>query len=91
MPHSAPTCLTPGCPRRLLRLALLLLAWLGLSGALAAPGAQTLRIGVYENLPKVGLDAGGRAQGFFVEVIEAIARAEGWRLEYVRLLQARGS
>ena len=44
---------------------------------------HSLRVGVYQNSPKVGLSAGGKAEGIFVDVLEAIARAEGWRIEYV--------
>ncbi|MCK2095580.1 ATP-binding protein [Thauera aromatica] len=44
---------------------------------------HSLRVGIYQNSPKVGLGANGKAEGIFVDVLEAIARAEGWRIEYV--------
>jgi PAS domain S-box-containing protein len=44
---------------------------------------QKIRIGVYQNLPKVDYQGAGRPQGIFVDVIEAIAHEEGWTLEYV--------
>lgn len=56
---------------------------LGLCAALPLQAAETVRVGVYENSPKIGLDADGRPQGIFIDILEAIARAEGWTLEYV--------
>ncbi len=44
---------------------------------------QTLRVGLYQNLPKVGLSEHGKPEGIYVDTIQAIADAEGWRIEYV--------
>lgn len=44
---------------------------------------RTVRVALYQNLPKVGLDDDGQPRGVFVDLIEAIARAEGWQLEYL--------
>jgi diguanylate cyclase (GGDEF)-like protein/PAS domain S-box-containing protein len=61
--------------------------------ALAAPGCAPapvaaagteLRVGLYENPPKIHVDGAGRPAGFFVELLEAVAREEGWRLRYER-------
>ncbi|WP_018138535.1 MULTISPECIES: EAL domain-containing protein [unclassified Thioalkalivibrio] len=50
----------------------------------AGAGADDpLRIGLYENVPKVGTGDDGAAGGVFVELLDAIARREHWRLEYV--------
>ena len=66
--------------------------WLGLglvAGAAVAmaPGSAVaqveLRVGLYENSPKVYRDAAGRPAGLFVELLEAIAQEEGWSLRYV--------
>ena len=63
------------------------LALLVASQALAAPGpgpaTRTVRVGVYQNKPKLFMDEHGRAAGLFVELLEEIARAEGWRPVYV--------
>lgn len=65
--------------RPLLRVALLLvLLWLPLAGA-----SQRVRVGMYQNRPKVGTDEAGRPEGIFVDVLEDIAQREGWTLEYV--------
>ena len=44
----------------------------------------TLRVGVYDNAPKVYVDRDGRPEGLFVTLLDGIAKQEGWRLEYVR-------
>jgi signal transduction histidine kinase/CheY-like chemotaxis protein/HPt (histidine-containing phosphotransfer) domain-containing protein len=64
--------------------ALAVAAWLW-GGAPRAPGAgRTVTIGLYENAPKVFTAPNGQPAGLFVELIEAIAAKEGWRLRYVR-------
>lgn len=53
---------------------------------LAAPLLQAdepLRVGLYQNPPKLFRDTGNRPAGLFVEILDAIARAEGWQLRYV--------
>jgi len=45
--------------------------------------AIELRVGIYENKPKVFTDEHGRISGFFVDILEEIARKEGWNLTYV--------
>lgn len=61
-------------------------ATLSLLGLLCCGGPawaqQRLRIGVYQNPPKIDY-RDQHAQGIFADVIEAIAREEGWTLEYV--------
>lgn len=69
------------------------LAWLCLlagSMALFAPSpaaAQSaravFRVGVYNFKPLVFLDDDGVPQGVFIDVLNAIAAEEGWRLDYV--------
>ncbi|HMP90137.1 MAG TPA: transporter substrate-binding domain-containing protein [Kiritimatiellia bacterium] len=56
--------------------------------AVADPPAEereaiTIRVGFYENRPKIYLSEAGDFTGFFPEILEAIAAMEGWRLEYV--------
>ncbi|MES2631462.1 MAG: transporter substrate-binding domain-containing protein [Pseudomonadota bacterium] len=45
--------------------------------------AQTVRVGVYQNSPKLDYTAGGKPEGIFIDVIEAIASKENWTLQYV--------
>ncbi|MBI3150487.1 MAG: transporter substrate-binding domain-containing protein [Betaproteobacteria bacterium] len=56
---------------------------LALAVSMPAWSAQTLRVGVYENSPKIGLSGTGQPEGFFVDLIEAIAQREQWQIEYV--------
>lgn len=44
---------------------------------------ERVRVGIYENSPKVGTGESGKPEGIFVDLIEAIADNEGWKLEYV--------
>ena len=59
----------------------LLLGLFALTPAHAA--SRIVRVGVYENEPKVFLDENGAPSGIFIELLEAIAQDEGWELEYV--------
>ncbi len=43
---------------------------------------RAVRVGIYQNDPKVSRNLHGHPQGIFVDVLEAIARAENWRLDY---------
>jgi signal transduction histidine kinase len=54
----------------------ILLAW-GISEG------ETVRIGLYENPPKVHIDKTGTPCGIFIDIIEYIARNENWEIEYV--------
>lgn len=44
---------------------------------------DVLRIGVYQNSPKVFLAQDNQAKGFFVDLMDEIAENEGWEIEYV--------
>jgi len=70
-------------------LALWLALWMLL---LSAPGwaQQKVRVGVYENSPKVALASNGKPEGIFIDLIEAIAQKEGWQIEYVPGTWAEG-
>lgn len=61
---------------------LLAVAVLLLVGATAA-SARTVRVGYYENEPKVFTDGEGQPSGIFVDLIEEMARAEDWDLVWV--------
>lgn len=42
-----------------------------------------IRVGVYENPPKIYTDESGKVSGFHAELINVIAENEGWKLVYV--------
>ena len=48
-----------------------------------AANARIVKIGIYENAPKVFVDPSGKPAGIFVDVIEYIAEKEGWQIRYV--------
>ena len=65
----------------------LLLCAVGLGSAW---GAQKVRVGVYQNSPKVALSEAGRPEGIFIDLIEGVAEREGWEIEYVPGTWAEG-
>ncbi len=71
-------------------LALALLSIMLVIGAPAQADTQIVRVGVYENSPKVFTAGSGQPAGIFIDVIEDIARVEGWQLRYVRGSWAEG-
>ncbi len=44
---------------------------------------RTIKIGLYENPPKIFIGKSGHASGFFPELIDHIAEKEGWKLRWV--------
>jgi PAS domain S-box-containing protein len=45
--------------------------------------AQNVRVGIYQNSPKVFVDNNGKPQGIFIDIMNEISRSEGWQIEYV--------
>lgn len=62
-------------------LALALLAWLFSASTFGA--AREVRVGVYDNPPKLMLGKSGRPDGIFGDLLVEIARQEGWTIEVV--------
>lgn len=44
---------------------------------------QVIKIGVYENAPKIFTSESGSPAGIFIDIIEHIAEKEGWNLQYI--------
>ncbi len=59
-------------------LGLVFLGW-----ALVGFAATPVRVGVYQNNPKVALSKDGKPEGIFIDVVEAIAQRQGWEVIYV--------
>ena len=55
---------------------------LSLSPAVGGHG-QEVRVGVYDNPPKVAIGANGVVSGLYPDLLEYVASEEGWTLEYV--------
>jgi ABC-type amino acid transport substrate-binding protein len=45
--------------------------------------SRTVHVGVYQNEPKVFEDENGQAAGIFIDILNEIAKQEGWNLVYV--------
>lgn len=45
--------------------------------------ARNLRVGVYENAPKVFTNESGQPDGIFIDILNAIAAKQDWQLSYV--------
>lgn len=45
--------------------------------------AQALRVGIYDNPPKIFVNSHGKPDGIFVDILEEIARKEEFQLQYV--------
>jgi diguanylate cyclase (GGDEF)-like protein/PAS domain S-box-containing protein len=54
-----------------------------LSTGSAHAESRQVRVGLYENPPKIFTMADGKASGIMVEVLEEIAKREDWQLSYV--------
>ncbi len=59
---------------------LLVLVWLLPAGPVQA---REIRVGVYQNEPKVFTDASGKPAGILIELLGEIAAREGWQLQFV--------
>jgi signal transduction histidine kinase len=66
------------CLRALIVVSIVLLV--GLASANAEE--RVVYVGVYENAPKIFIDANGQPAGFFIDIIQDIARQEGWELVF---------
>ncbi len=53
------------------------------SSFVSVSAGKKIKVGIYQNKPKVFLDSTGKAQGFFIDILEYIASKEGWQIEYL--------
>lgn len=51
-------------------------------GTGASPATE-IRVGIYDNAPKIYRDSTGKPAGLFIELFEGMARREGWEPHYV--------
>ncbi len=76
--------------RFLIRPCLVLLTFACLWPLSAEADGRIIRIGVYENAPKIFTSRSGEPAGIFIDIIEHIAKQEGWELRYVDGTWAEG-
>jgi len=67
----------------LLSLSLVILTLLSFETPFATADDLTVTVGVYENAPKIFTAESGQPAGIFIDIIEYIAKKEGWTLRYV--------
>jgi PAS domain S-box-containing protein len=67
----------------ILLLGLVLLLTAGICTAVSADTAVVVKVGVYENEPRIFTDEQGKVAGFWPDIIEYIAEKEGWEIDYV--------
>ncbi len=48
----------------------------------AAQADKTVNVGVYQNKPLTFIERDGSVRGFFIDVLENIAKKEGWNIHY---------
>ncbi len=48
----------------------------------AAQADRTVNVGVYQNKPLTFIEPNGSVRGFFIDVLENIAKKEGWNIHY---------
>lgn len=48
-----------------------------------AQAETVVKVGVYQNSPKIFMDESGIARGIFIDILEYIAEEEKWRFEYI--------
>ncbi len=69
---------------------LVLLSFACFKAPLAHAATRTVTVGVYENAPKIFTSESGAPSGIFVDIIEYVAKNEGWSLRYVSGTWAEG-
>ncbi len=67
----------------LFRIAIGLFVSLLLTSGLVQAADDVVRVGVYENAPKIFTSASGQPSGIFIDIIDHIAKKEGWEITYV--------
>ncbi|NMB59046.1 MAG: transporter substrate-binding domain-containing protein, partial [Chloroflexi bacterium] len=69
--------------RRITLILVTVITALGMMGLNQIPQNYTVRIGVYENAPKIYTAADGTVKGFWADILYYIARKEGWQIQWV--------
>jgi PAS domain S-box-containing protein len=62
---------------------LIFLFFMQLIAPLPAGSIDPIRVGVTQNTPLTFIEDNGKIKGFFIDILEHIAKKEGWDIEYV--------
>ena len=63
--------------------ALAVIGWVSGNGNFVTKPSRVVTVGLYENAPKVYTNQNGKPSGLFVELLDKMARVEGWQLRYI--------
>lgn len=91
--HGVPSMITRSytkCPGYILPLIITILLLSFFMPPKAGAATQSVKVGVYENAPKIFTSESGKPSGIFIDIIEHIAKTEGWQLHYVHGTWAEG-
>lgn len=67
----------------LFRIVIVFFLSLQLTSGLVQAAGDAVRVGVYENAPKIFTSVSGQPSGVFIDIIDHIAKKEGWEITYV--------
>jgi len=67
----------------ILFICLILFGTAGIGTAALANDTMVVKVGIYENNPKIFTDDQGNAAGFWPDIVNYIANKEGWQIEWV--------
>ncbi|MDH3742065.1 MAG: transporter substrate-binding domain-containing protein, partial [Hyphomicrobiales bacterium] len=67
---------------RLVVIAILIFGW-SISAIPAARSEIVLRVGIYQNAPKIYRDEAGQPQGFWPDLVEETSKQKGWTTNYI--------
>lgn len=56
---------------------------ISVSARSVARAETVVKVGVYQNSPKIFMGENGTAEGIFIDILENIAEQENWHLEYI--------
>ncbi len=83
LPHSHTHIPTHSPTHILTHILLVLTIAFFLTATPAGAEDRVIRVGVYDNAPKIFVSGSGKPEGIFIDIIEYIAKREGWKLSYI--------
>ena len=63
-------------------LVFLIICWILFCLPLSLPAQEKIKVGVYQNVPLSFQNEHGAVKGFFIDILEYVAKKEGWTIEY---------
>lgn len=65
------------------KILIVLLLLIAKQSAISAEAKKVIKVGVYQNRPKVFVNEAGEASGFFPQLLNEIAKQEAWTIQYM--------